>query len=232
MEKPTVRHFVSTCRLPELAVRLLVILGVVALTACANVDGRPVLERWPENERGSVTSYLQSLREYLAMSPQMRALHRSDLLESADDGGRAEQLEYAFVLSVELEDEIALQQAREHFETMLASPDPLPVALDGLVRLQLANTVARLDTLAQLRDLRETARTCGSDYRQCNATVLALSEDLEVQHRELNVLRDKLEALTRIEQTVDDDPETPRFVPTQDDDKEDNDAASPSDTSR
>lgn len=199
------RHLKSNCRSDNAILQLLAIVAIgTVMTACTGTGGRPMLERWPEDERGAVTSYLQSLREYLAMSPRQRAGQREQLRESADQGGRAEKLEYAFVLSTEVSNDDALEQAQQHFERLLAAPSPLPVALDGLVRLQLAAVVNRLDTATKIDSLRETARSCGYDHAQCQETVMSLSEELEIQQEELVSLRRKLEALTRIEQTVND----------------------------
>lgn len=200
------RHLKSNCRSNNPLLRLLSVVAMATLlVACTGMDGRPILERWPQDERGAVTSCLQSLREYLAMSPEQRAAQREQLRKSADRGDRAEKLEYAFVLSTEVDNDAALEQAQQYFENLLAAPSPLPVALDGLVRLQLSNVMNRRDALSKIDNLRETARSCGRDHTQCRDTVMTLSEELETQHEELVSLKRKLEALTRIEQTVNDE---------------------------
>lgn len=174
------------------------------LAGCAAQPAHdPVTRFAAENARDSAAPYLLALREYLAQPAGAQARHRDRLRAGADRNDQAADLAYALALSVDRDDRATLEAARERFERLLAAPDPLPVAVDALVRLQLGQVIDRLERMEH----------AGAIYRAGQATAAALNAcrvQLDNRETELGELRDKLEALTRIEQTVNESQENAR----------------------
>src|SRR5690606_3893498 len=142
------------------------------------------------------------LRAYLAKPAGEQAAHRRQLQLAAERGNPAAILEYAFALSVDRDDPAHLELARELFESLLVSPDPLPAALDVLVRLQLGQVIDRLHRMRTARDLRDAVYGSTADLKTCLADFEEANAQREDMRRQLAEVRRKLDALTRIEQTV------------------------------
>lgn len=181
--------------------------ALLALSACAAREPPPDETHWPESGPGTAVSYLHSLREYLAQPGNLRRDDLERLRLGAEGGDRYMALEYAFALSTSRNDVNALNTAKARFESLLASPSPLPVELDGLVRLQLAAVMDRLERIHRISDQRAAESRCLALQQQCRVESEGLRRELEAARGELAQLREKLEALTRIEQTVNDSPE-------------------------
>lgn len=196
----------SSFRVPE-GVKACLLAALLALSACASREAEPEPVEWPEDGPGTATSYLHSLRDYLTRPGNLRRDELEQLRLAAEAGDRYMALEYAFALSTSRNDVQALNKARMHFEALLASPDPLPVELDGLVRLQLTAVIDRLERINRIRDQRAAEASCLSAQQQCAAQRAALQRELDAANAELRQLREKLEALARIEQTVNETPE-------------------------
>ncbi|MBW3567040.1 MAG: hypothetical protein KY410_03615 [Proteobacteria bacterium] len=173
------------------------------LGACAGgQETRPVFERWPASDSTSTGPYLLALREYLAQPPGKQATHRRQLRAAAARGQGPAQLEYALALSVDRDDRASLEEARDMLESMLAAPDPLPVALDALVRLQLGQTIDRLQRMQASGEIHRAYRAAASERKMCAAN---LEEQVSLNQRLRGELREterKLDALARIERTV------------------------------
>lgn len=212
---------------------LLALLVATAVAGCAGTDGRGLYGRAVAQDTGSASSHLDALRDYLSEPPEGRLVARERLRERADKGGKGAQLEYAFALSTHLDDATALSEAYRRFESLLTQPDPLPVALDGLVRLQLASVTDRLQRFDELRELGEAEAACFHQQQSCHASLVEAHETLDQQREELETLQRKLAALTRIEQTVNDGPEVRNGARRSENTRqEENDATVPPDSAR
>lgn len=180
-------------------------LGCLLLAGCASgVDTTSVYERWPAEGSGATTPYLLALREYLAEPPGRQTTHRDRLRVAAETGRPTAELEYAFALSVDRDDRASLEYARDHFEKLLAAPDPLPVALDALVRLQLGQVLDRLERMKDSGEIHRKFRAADSGEKICRTMLGKRDAELEAVRAENAELREKLDALARIEQTVND----------------------------
>ena len=178
------------------------LLSCVALMAACSSTGpadRPVFERWPATGSGATSPYLLALREYLAEPAGRQAAHRKRLQTAAASGSRAAELEYAFALSVDRDDRASLEMAREHFETLLAAPDPLPVALDALVRLQLGQVIDRLERMQASGDIHHAYRAAATERKVCQVNLEDRTRELHVVRAELEDVQHKLRALANIE---------------------------------
>lgn len=173
------------------------------LGACAGgPETKPVFERWPASDSTSTGPYLLALREYLAQPAGKQATHRRQLRAAAARGQGPAQLEYALALSVDRDDRASLEEARDMLEGMLAAPDPLPVALDALVRLQLGQAIDRLQRMQASGEIHSAYRAAASERTMCTAN---LEEQVALNQRLRGELREterKLDALARIERTV------------------------------
>lgn len=182
----------SSCRFE----RVLLVVLAIALSACAGkaprtaepVVTRPVIASEAE-------PVLLALRDYLGLPAGEQAKRRKELAHGATRGGTTARLQYALALSVDRDDPQSLRAARAHFDSLLTNPDPLPVSLDTLVRLQLGQVVDRLERMQRADVLRDANEVASDTLDRCRA---ALAE----QNAELRNLREKLRALARIEQTV------------------------------
>ncbi len=196
------RHSLSNFRRPDGAARLLLLAMLLAgvLTACAGWRDDAV--EWPTGEDGVVRHYLTGLREYLAQPAGKQAAHRERLRVAAERGHPAATLEYALTLSVDRDNRANLERARALFESLLVAPDPLPVALDVLVRLQLGQVIDRIGRMQLADDLRAALRGGRDDLKTCLADLHEAETLREDMRRQLSEVRRKLDALARIEQTV------------------------------
>lgn len=175
----------------------------LALGGCASRrPSESVHERWPVSGADATVPYLLALREYLALPAGEQAAQRKQLQRTATTDGASAELEYALALSVDRDDRASLEQARDHFEKLLAAPDPLPVALDALVRLQLGQTIDRLQRMQESGEIHAAYRAAASQTRTCGTALNERKEELERLRSELLEVRSKLDALARIEQTV------------------------------
>lgn len=175
----------------------------LALTGCASRQpSESVYDRWPVSGADAAVPYLLALREYLALSAGEQAARRKLLERAAAADGASAELEYALALSVDRDDRASLEQARDHFERLLAAPDPMPVALDALVRLQLGQAIDRLQRMQESGEIHAAYRAAASESRTCNTALEERDGELGQVRSELLDVRHKLDALARIEQTV------------------------------
>lgn len=207
------RLFLSNCLQSNRAMRgtarLLLPLLLVALGACASMRGDDAAE-WPEGNDNAAGHYLLGLREYLAKPAGDQARHRERLRAAAEEANPATALEYAFVLSVDRDDRESLERARALFESLLVAPDPLPVALDALTRLQLGQVIDRLERMRAAEDLNIAVRIGANELKTCLVRLDETEIQREDMRKQLAEVRRKLDALTRIEQTVNQDQEKSR----------------------
>ncbi|HEX6928486.1 MAG TPA: hypothetical protein VF267_04510 [Gammaproteobacteria bacterium] len=209
------------------------------LGACASGPRGATFSDWPPDDDDVTARYLLTLREYLARPAGDQAAHRERLRVNAEHGGGAAELEYAFALSVDRNDAASLEAARSTFEQLLAAPDPLPVALDALVRLQLGQVRDRLERMQASGEIHDAYRAAATGQKMCHARLEDTTARLDAMRNELREVRRKLDALARIEQTVngnDGPPEEqlpPRAERNEEQDQEkDDDAERPPDTAR
>lgn len=182
----------------------------LAMGGCASQQpGKPVHERWPASGADATVPYLLALREYLALPAGDQAAHRKQLQQAAAANDSSAELEYALALSVDRDDRASLEQARKHFEKLLAAPDPLPVALDALVRLQLGQAIDRLQRMQESGEIHGAYRAAASESRTCSADLEQRNAELEQMRGELLDVQRKLDALAEIEQTVSEQDESP-----------------------
>lgn len=231
------RLFSSNCRRASLPA--LMLLAAVAVAGCAGSPDRGDPDRWPPDDPGAAAPYLYVLRDYLGQPAGAQAAYRDRLRAAADEGSRVARLKYALALSVDRDDRASLQNAREYFENLLAAPDPLPVALDALVRLQLGQVVDRLERMRAAGDIHEAYRAAAEGQQMCFANLRDSETKREEMRLQLADVRRKLDALARIEQTVNQNQETQdsQRLPPPDDDPENeqernNDAEPPPDSAR
>lgn len=194
---------------------MLVGLGLcLALAGCATRQpGENVHERWPVSGADATVPYLLALREYLALPADSQAEHLRQLQQAAAADGSSAELEHALALSVDRDDRASLEQARENFEALLAAPDPLPVALDALVRLQLGQAIDRLQRMQESGEIHRAYRAAASESKTCTADLDQRDAELEQLREELKEVRRKLDALAKIEQTVSEPDESPDREP-------------------
>lgn len=207
------RPFLSNCRRRDRrpgarAARLLLPLLAGILAACAGMGDDNAI-RMRHNDTGAAREYLLGLRGYLAAPAGDQVARRAQLAHAAEDGNPSAVLEYALALSVDRDDPEELQLARNLFESLLVAPDPLPVALDVLVRLQLGQVIDRLRRMRAAADLRDALRATTTDLRTALARLKEAEMQREDMRRQLAEVRRKLDALTRIEQTVNQDQDGP-----------------------
>ncbi|HEX6928591.1 MAG TPA: hypothetical protein VF267_05045 [Gammaproteobacteria bacterium] len=199
------RHFLLNCRRsdrpPAVRAACLLPLLAVMLVGCASWGGDGSHE-WRRDDANAARAYLLSLREYLAEPAGRQAAHRKALQAAAERGSPEAILEYALALSVDRDDRQNLELARELFESLLVAPDPLPVALDVLVRLQLGQVIDRLGRMRMASELREAVRTGAADLEALRIRLHEAETQREDMRRQLAEVRRKLDALARIEQTV------------------------------
>ncbi|HEX7046143.1 MAG TPA: hypothetical protein VF275_01045 [Gammaproteobacteria bacterium] len=199
------RLFLSNCHRSDRgmsgAARLLLPLLLVTLGACASLRGDDAAE-WPEGNDNVAGHYLLGLREYLAKPAGKQAVHREQLRVAAERGNPAAMLEYAFALSVDRDDRESLERARALFESLLVAPDPLPVALDALTRLQLGQVIDRLERMRANDELNLAVRIGANELKTCLVRLDETEIQREDMRKQLAEVRRKLDALTRIEQTV------------------------------
>lgn len=175
----------------------------LALGGCAaRQPDESVYERWPATGSDAAVPHLLALREYLALPAGDQAVHRKQLQATVADSDNIRALEYAFTLSVDRDDRASLEQARDYFEKLLAAPDPLPVALDALVRLQLGQAIDRLQRMQESGEIHRAYRAAATESRTCSTKLDERSKELDQLQDELVDVRRKLDALARIEQTV------------------------------
>ena len=224
------RHSLSNCPLSD-GMRLAALLLCGVLAACASTpDTDARHEPWPTEDADAATRYLLILREHLAQPPDLRNLHREQLRAAAARGGRAAGLEYALVLSVDLDDRRSLETSVNYLEALLAAPVPLPVALDALVRVQLGQALDRLKRMHASGDIHDAYRAAAIGQQTCHAELVETRGELKTLRIELADVQRKLEAVARIEQTVNAQP--PAQPRNDTDDKEEDDAARQSDSDR
>lgn len=199
------RPFLSNC---PYARRALLALLCAGLAACAsNGTDRPLFERWSV-DTDATAPYMLALREYLGQPAGKQAAWRERLRVAAEDGNRTAALEYALALSVDRDDRANLERARNRFEQLLAAPDPLPVALDALVRLQLGQVIDRLDRMRTVTDMKDAYRAAAIGQQTCHTELNKSRRELADTRAALDDVQRKLDALARIEQTVNDNQQT------------------------
>jgi len=173
------------------------------LSGCATgQETKPVFERWPASSTDTTGPYLLALREYLAQPAGQQAAHRDTLRAAAEHSRGAAELEYALALSVDRDDRASLEQARETFEQLLAAPDPLPVALDALVRLQLGQVIDRLERMQASGEIHHAYRAAATERKVCAVNLDQQAGETARLRVELREVRRKLDALARIERTA------------------------------
>lgn len=193
----------SNCRHcpPRFSATLLVVL-LLALVGCASDPAaRPSREQEFATSDTAGGRPLLALREYLAAPVGEQASIRARL-ENDSAGDSDARLQYALVLSVDRDDVDKLVYARDVFRERLAAPDPLPMALDALVRLQLGQVMDRLERMQAQTDLQQAYATAATQLKTCKSTRSDDSEAVRALRAELEQLQQKLKALARIEQTV------------------------------
>lgn len=174
-----------------------VVLLALFLCACAanGPNGQPGAHREPAGMADSAAAPLAALREYLGLPAGEQAARRRALRLAAADGDHAAALAYALALSVDRDSRANLEAAYERLSALLATPDPLPVALDTLVRLQLGQVIDRLDRMERVEQLSGARARTAAALRVCRI-------ELAQRDEQLDELRGKLRALARIEQKV------------------------------
>lgn len=188
--------------------RALLALLCAGLAACAsNGADRPLFERWSVDE-DTTAPYMLALREYLGLPAGEQAAYRERLRVASEDGNRTATLEYALALSVDRDDRANLEKARDRLEQLLAAPDPLPVSLDALVRLQLGQAIDRLNRMRTATDMKDAYRAAAIGQQTCHTELNKSRRELEDMRAELAEVRRKLDALARIEQTVNENQQT------------------------
>jgi len=186
----------ARCRLALLALLAL-------LSGCAATPRQqPAFERWPSDGVGTAAPYLLALREYLAQPPTVQDAQRDNLRAAAETGDQAALLEYALVLSVNLDDRRMLERSRALLEELLASAEPLPVAIDAIARLQLRQVIDRIERMQVSGDVHDAYRAAADDQRVCRTQLEEERARSEALRADLREVREKLDALARIEQTV------------------------------
>ncbi len=235
------RHSLWNCRRAERAWpgRAAMLLLCCALCACASGAGnRPSLAAQFTDGRDASAHYLLALREYLALPAGGQHAHRERLRIAAEREGTAAEIEYALALSVDRDDRASLEAAIDYFERLLRAPDPLPVALDALVRMQLGQAMDRLQRMRESQDMHDAYRAAAIGQQTCHAELIETRTQLADMRADLAEVRRKLDALARIEQTVDKSQETrqTRRLPPRpsenDQPEENNDAGRTTDTAR
>lgn len=169
---------------------------LLLLSACAT-DGRNERDARPAviDVARSAQPALETLRNYLGLPAGEQAARRESLQVAAASGDRMAEVAYALALSVDRDSRLRLEHAYERLAALLATPDPLPAALDTLVRLQLGQVIDRLERMRRAEQLAAARAASAATTGACRAELARCDSKLEE-------LREKLRALARIEQTV------------------------------